>query len=93
MSEIENQELSKTQKAAVWVVKYLQNEFPNSNLERIHILKDLLKIEFKALSFIKVPAVALDQIGTAAIQDLHESLTELWEEDKKHRKVKEVKNA
>ena len=93
MSEKENHEPTKIQKSAVEVVKYLDKEFPKSNLERIHVLIDLLEIEFRALSFINVPAASLDQVGKNLIEDLQESLTHLWEEDKKYRKVKEGKDA
>ncbi len=93
MNEIDDQEINKVQHVAVEVVKYLQSKFPNSNLERIHVLMDLLEIEFKALSFINVPAEALNLIGQKLIQELHADLTELWEGDKTHRKVKGTKDA
>lgn len=93
MSEVEKEEVSKIQNAAVEVVKYLQSQFPDSNLVRISVLMDLLEIEFKALSFIKIPAESLNSIGHHLIDNLYETLTKLWEGDKKHRKVKKVKDA
>lgn len=82
----EEEEITLPQKTAVEIVKYLFKQFPDSLIQRIHLLKDILEIEFKALSFSKAPPNELEVQGQTLIANIHNDLQKIWKEDKKYRK-------
>lgn len=80
-----DEKLSKLGEVALELYKELHKNFPTRNLDRIAIIVDLLKIEFKALSFVKAPIEQIEDLGPKLLKEIYTGIETIWNEDKKHR--------
>ncbi len=99
-SKKEREKRSNYEIAVGKLLKDLIADFPDSMIDRIHILRDALMIQFKALSFTKCSPEKLEKYGKDQIDSIHKELhifvdtlhlelMKMWEKDKEYRKAKE----
>lgn len=81
-------DLSDHQKLGLDIYKQLINAFPTTNMDRISIIVDLLKIEMRALSFVKIKGEQLENLGLKLMEEIQQGLKAVWDEDKPHRDKK-----
>lgn len=84
-------ELNKHQEVGLELYKKLIQTFPQTNLDRISVIVDLLKIEMRGLSFTKIPLDKLEELGPKVIGEIMEGLNKIWSEDQVHRDQRKEK--